>query len=310
MAVSLPLRFHWSPSAGAGRDAGALASVCRCAEACGIESVLVNIESTLENPLAPLVAAGGATRNIKLMAGCGTGPVAAGTFAQQAGALAERLPGRILIFIPFDPSGRPIGDGEGAPAAEEQYVLIQELLAACCTLWAPRPEIFLEGDSAEAAVLAIKFADCLWHSPKGLEAVRADAMPVLHIGKEVGLRVSPVARATTEEARSAASMFLPAFLPASGDEDGNELSGGVPCLWKRAGAGGKRAGAGGDPDGMALVGSFAEVAGALMRYKEKGVSQFLFSGSPDEREMMHFAQGVLPLVRERERDATACLRRF
>ena len=52
-------------------------------------------------------------------------------------------------------------------------------------------EIDVEGDSAEAAFLAIKNADCLWRSPGRPDQVYADALPVLHFGKDVGL-VIPV----------------------------------------------------------------------------------------------------------------------
>jgi hypothetical protein len=49
-------------------------------------------------------------------------------------------------------------------------------------------DIFIEGDSADAAVLAIKHADCLILSPRSPEQMHADALPVLHLGKQVGMR--------------------------------------------------------------------------------------------------------------------------
>jgi hypothetical protein len=48
-------------------------------------------------------------------------------------------------------------------------------------------DIFIEGDSAEAAVLAIKHADCLILSPRSPEQMYADALPILHLGKQVGV---------------------------------------------------------------------------------------------------------------------------
>jgi alkanesulfonate monooxygenase len=289
--MGLPLRFHWNPAAGNWPETGALIDVCRYAEECGIESVLVNMESTRDDPLAPFVVTGSATRRIRFMAGCGTGSISAVLFAQQINAVLGLLPGRIFIYIPFDQLLRYFCGEEETPAAEEHYARIREFLTTCCTLCKPTPEIFLEGSSAEAAVLAIKFADCLWHLPKRPEQVYSDALPVLHMGKEVGLRVSLIARATAEEARATASMLL----PAGRSDSGNEPSGGASCLWTKAATNH-------GTNGMALVGSFEEVAKALIGYKEKGISQFLFSGTPDKQEMMYFAQGVLPLVRRHEQE--------
>src|ERR1700716_1413528 len=77
VAMGLPLRFHWNPFGGRWPGNGALAEVCRFAEECGIESVLVNIEPTLgdplaNDPLAPFVTAGDTSRKIRFMAGFGT----------------------------------------------------------------------------------------------------------------------------------------------------------------------------------------------------------------------------------------------
>ena len=52
---------------------------------------------------------------------------------------------------------------------------------------------------------------------------------------------------------------------------------------------------------IALVGSYTEVAEAIIRYKRAGISQFLFLGWPDIEEMAMFGSRVLPIVREQER---------
>ena len=55
---------------------------------------------------------------------------------------------------------------------------------------------------------------------------------------------------------------------------------------------------------IALVGSFDEVAEAMMIYKRSGITQFLLMGWPDLEEMTLFSQQVLPRVRSKEQDAS------
>jgi alkanesulfonate monooxygenase len=56
-------------------------------------------------------------------------------------------------------------------------------------------------------------------------------------------------------------------------------TGAVPCLGAPA---------------LALVGSFDEVAEAILELGELGISQFLFTGWPDEEELARFAAEVRP----------------
>jgi alkanesulfonate monooxygenase len=49
-----------------------------------------------------------------------------------------------------------------------------------------------------------------------------------------------------------------------------------------------------------LVGTPAEIAGALGEYRRVGVSQFIFSGWPDRETMQVFGEQVVPLVRADE----------
>jgi alkanesulfonate monooxygenase len=53
---------------------------------------------------------------------------------------------------------------------------------------------------------------------------------------------------------------------------------------------------------IAFVGSYETIATALMQYKEIGITQFLFMGWPDEVEIIHFGQGVAPLLRAKEKE--------
>jgi alkanesulfonate monooxygenase SsuD/methylene tetrahydromethanopterin reductase-like flavin-dependent oxidoreductase (luciferase family) len=74
-----------------------------------------------------------------------------------------------------------------------------------------------------------------------------------------------------------------------GSRDNLQVS---PNLW--AGIGLLRAGA-----GTALVGSHAEVADRIEEYARLGLSEFILSGYPHLEEAYWFAEGVLPILRER-----------
>ena len=73
------------------------------------------------------------------------------------------------------------------------------------------PEIFLGGNSKQAADLAIRHADCLWRFPDAPERLAAEIEPVLAAGKEVGLLVALVARPTRDEALEAARAMVAGF---------------------------------------------------------------------------------------------------
>lgn len=175
-----------------------------------------------------------------------------------------------------------------------------------------RPEIFLGGNSPQAVELAVRHADCLLRLPKAPESMVPEIAPVLAAGKEVGLLVSILARPTRDEAMAAAAelladagdnarrvhrdfarrsdsvAFRSTYALAEGDESWL-----TPTLWTGAvpylGA-----------PAIALVGSYDEVAAALLDYGRVGVSQFLFIGWPDYDQMTRFGAEVLPRVRRLE----------
>src|SRR5262249_15247819 len=99
------------------------------------------------------------------------------------------------------------------------------------------------------------------------DQVYADALPVLHLGKEVGLVATVVARPTREEAREAAADL-------AGRRD-------------------------------VLAGSFEEVAESILAFQRKGILQFLIRGLPERDFVTSFGAGVLPIVRQQERGRPA-----
>lgn len=152
------------------------------------------------------------------------------------------------------------------------------------------PEMRVEGNSAEAAFPAIKQADCLWRLPDRPDQVYADALPVLHFGKEVGLVSSDIARTTRPEALEAAKSLLAVDSVERWDDPSAWIT---PYLWSGVvpGCAAKT---------VFMIGSFEEVAQAIFGFKKKVISQFLFRRYPDNEEMTYFGTGVLPFIRALE----------
>jgi alkanesulfonate monooxygenase len=183
------------------------------------------------------------------------------------------------------------------------------------------PEIYLGGNSPLADELAIKHADCLWRFPDAPERLRQRVQPMLEQGTEVGLLVSLIARPTREQAIRAADSLLETVGAKSKEfqkealrnsdsvgiktnfhlAESSESQWLTPYLWTGAipylGA-----------PAIALVGSYEEIAEAIMGYKQIGISQFLFMGWPDLDEMLLFSREVLPLLREGMEDRGGGLR--
>jgi alkanesulfonate monooxygenase len=184
--------------------------------------------------------------------------------------------------------------------------------------YAGEPEVYLGGNSPQAADLAARHACRLFRFAEPPQALRPQLETVLARGGEVGLLVALVCRPTHAEAvasarslvarlgetaraahrdferRSDSVAFTSTYALARGHPEGwltdTLWAGAVPYLGAPA---------------IALVGSPADVAGALLEYRDLGVSQFLFLGWPDLDEMTIFGREVLPLVRRAERTAAA-----
>jgi hypothetical protein len=139
-------------------------------------------------------------------------------------------------------------------------------MARCRAIF-PGAAIEVEGDTTDAAWIAIKHADRLFRLADRLEQAYADALPVMHMGVEVGLTAFVIARRTRDEA-----------VDAAGELFGTR---GV------------------------LAGSFAGVAEALAAYGRKGISHILIRHRPGHDDLTAFAEGVLPRVREWEQGRSA-----
>ena len=300
---------------------------------------------TRPDPLALSVRIGLETGRIKFMVACRSGLISPTFFVQQLNTASAVLPGRILVNIVCGHTPHELRYYGDFLPHDERYARTSEFLTICRALWCREfpytfrgkyfqienahihtpfvggpagPEIFAGGNSAEAADLAIRHASCLWRFPDAPDKLEGQAGPVLHLGTEVGLLVSLIARPTRREALDAASALTANFgketsavhaqfvsrVDSEGFQSvyaraaGNSSQWITKCLWTGAvpylGA-----------PAIALVGSFDEIADAIVAYKKAGISQFLFMGWPDCEEMTYFSQGVLPLVRHREQHRTA-----
>jgi alkanesulfonate monooxygenase len=185
------------------------------------------------------------------------------------------------------------------------------------------PALYFGGASDAAVRVCAAWADVylMWGEPLPQSRERLVAMrSVVEAAgrvKEVryGLRINVLARATTREARDAAREMLSKVAPEAlkkgrrtefpntrrqsvGQGRQWELRGQAdedwylsPGFW--AGIAVVRSGA-----GMALVGSYDEVAAMLLEYVALGISSFILSGYPHLEECENVGRHVLPRVRE------------
>ena len=321
-------------------DLDALVRFCRHAEDCGFESLLTAFSFARPDPLTLASALGMLTTKIKFMVAVRSGTISPTLFVQQVNTVASLTGGRICVNVVAGHTPDELHYYGDFLAHDERYERTDEFLAICNAFWrresdvdyegahyriaggklnvpfiAPdrsRPELFIGGNSTLAEDLAIRHCDCLWRMPEPVEKIRASAARVLRAGREVGILTSIIARSS----RSAAVDAAQALIEEIGGEActthhqierkldsvaftamyrmaRNEAAWPAPYLWTGAvpyfGA-----------PSIALVGSFDEIADALLAYKSAGISQFLFLGWPDLEEMTLFHDEVLPRVRALE----------
>jgi alkanesulfonate monooxygenase len=307
---------------------GALARFCRQAEEAGIDSLLTAFGFHRPDPLILATALAAQSARIRFMIAVRSGLMSPVAFVQQVNTLSALSGGRVsLNVVAGHTPNEQRGYGDFLPH-DERYARTGEFLAICRALWrgervthagkyyqmedarlnlsVPAPEIFIGGNSDAATALALEHGDCLWRVPEPPSTLRGKIAPLLDAGKEAGLLMSLIARPTREEALRAARALVAsagasrrthdefasrsdsvAFTSAYRAADTEWLT---PTLWTGAvpylGA-----------PSMGLVGSFDDVAEAILDFQAIGISQFLFLGWPDEEELALFASEVMPRLR-------------
>jgi alkanesulfonate monooxygenase len=177
------------------------------------------------------------------------------------------------------------------------------------------PQIYFGGSSAAALPIAAQYVDVYltWGEPPQAAAAKIEQVRELAAerGRNVrfGIRLHTISRDTSAAAWAVADELLAELtseqiskateLHAKSESEGQRrmtaLHGGrVDQLEIWAGAGLVRGGA-----GTALVGSHEEVANLIYEYHSLGFDEFILSGYPHLEEAYWFAEGVLPLLKQK-----------
>ena len=183
----------------------------------------------------------------------------------------------------------------------------------------PAPPVYFGGASPAAEAVAAQHVDVYlaWGEPPAMVEERLARMRGLAAEHDreltYGIRFHVIARESSEEAWAVANNMLAhmsdeAIAAAQSDfaatmSEGQRrmaaLHGGDasnleihPNVW--AGIGLVRGGV-----GTALVGSYDEVADRIAEYHDLGFDEFILSGYPHLEEAYWFAEGVMPVLRER-----------
>ena len=99
-----PLRFHWTVSQSEKIDA----QLCRHAELCGVESILMPLDFAGVHPFEQIVSLGRQTAQLRFMAACRSPPPAPELYLKLVDEVSNELSRRILLEVdcaraPHDP---------------------------------------------------------------------------------------------------------------------------------------------------------------------------------------------------------------
>jgi alkanesulfonate monooxygenase len=305
------------------------------AEEAGIDSLLVSFSRYEPDPILVSAALGQTTTKLKFIAAYRSGLMKPTTFVQQVNTVSAFMPGRLsLNIVAGSSTAEQRGYGDYL-VHDERYARADEFLAVCHSFWqangdvnfdgryyqvekgklhtpfvAPdraAPEIYISGHSAQAEQLARSRGTCLLRVADRPENLKPAVARTRELGIEVCLRMCIICRPTRQEAIEVAESLLPdsdlgqyersvavkndsqMYREASQVEN-KWLS---PLLWT------------GfvpyyGPVWTTIVGSYEDIARALLEYKELGVTQFIMSGWPELDEVMRFGSEVVPRVRKGE----------
>ena len=209
----------------------------RCAEAAGIESVLLSFSRYEPDTIFVACAVGQAAKKLKFIVAYRLGLMQPATFVQQINTLSGVIGGRVSLNIV---AGSSVVEQRGYGdflEHDERYARAEEFLSVCRSFWANNgavnftgkycriehgklftpflapdrnmPEIYVSGHSEQAQHLAMTQGSCylrLIDTPEKLDPL---VKRFREKGVEVCLRLCVVCRPTREEAIAAAEALLP-----------------------------------------------------------------------------------------------------
>jgi len=325
-------------------DLQAQVEFCRKAEVGGMDSLLIDLGSHTPDPMLLAAALASKTRDIRLIVAIRSGLISPTFLVQQVNTFSSLYGDRISLNVVAGHSPeeqRGYGDFLGHDA---RYDRTREFLDICRRFWQRQevnfegqyfhieggrlntpffssqrdhPEILVAGGSKAARALAIQYGDCWMQLADSPPTIAESMVSALNRGIEFGLRLSIIAAPTRAQALDAAHALVqePMAQKKNTSTERHFVSGSdshsiaavyrsaerewlSDCLWTGA------VRSHGAP-AIALVGSYDEVASALLEYGSLGVTQFIISGWPKLDSMVRFGNEVLPRVRAKESKALA-----
>jgi len=314
----------------------------KLAEQAGIHSLLTDFSYGKPDPMLLASSLIERTDTMRFLVAIRSGIISPTYFVQQVNTFSALSKGRILLNIVAGHSPEENAYYGDYLAHDSRYDRTEEFLSICNALWknktpfdytgdyfsvkkaqlrtpfvseeGQRPYIFIAGSSQKAKHLAISQADCWMRMPDLPQKMLEDGKTVLAVGKEVGIRLGIISRPTRGEAVAAARKLIDSVNPENQEaiKENDFVSNSDSVMmrkmyhlskdewlndWLWTGAV-RIFGAA----AMTMVGSYEDLADALIDYKKAGVTQFIFSGWPKQSEMVNFGKNVLPLVRQKEKN--------
>ena len=325
-------------------DLQAQVEFCQKAEAGGIDSLLVDLGSHTPDPMLIAAALASKTRHIRLIVAIRSGLISPTLFVQQVNTFSSLYGDRISLNVVAGHSPeeqRAYGDFLDHDA---RYDRTEEFLHICRSFWRreevnfegqyfrieggrlntpftspcrDHPEILVAGGSEAARALAIQHGDCWMRLADSPSTIAQSLVPALNRGIGFGLRLSVIAAPARTQALDAAHALVEEnpvqkknisterrFVSSTDSHSiatiyrSAEQEWLSHCLWTGA------VRSHGAPS-IALVGSYDEVASALLEYGNIGITQFIISGWPKLDSMVCFGNEVLPRIRAKEGKALA-----
>jgi len=277
MPIARALSFHWFDDAlPASQSADHFLTLCSDCEHLGFDSVYVPVVDDLSRALQLALLAAPENPRLKFRIGGNFEHILSSLTGRDLVDASQVLGSRLVVHMSFC---------EGAPEPDlnerRKFAAAAEFLVNCCNLFPAQqaPQFDIQGESSQAAILAIKHADCLWRRAQIPRQVHADALPVLHFGKQTGLVFDIITRTSQQDALDSLQHLMPDLdvtsLPAT-------AAGIITHHPNRP---------------PVLVGSFSHVARMLSEFNAAGISHCMIGSLGRWDEAAIFAEHVLPLIR-------------